>query len=85
MLESGIASAEDIDVSCRLGLGHSLGPLSTCDLVGLDVLLNITESMFDELRDSRVVPPTLLRRMVAAGQLGKKSGIGFFEYSNSDG
>ena len=85
MLESGIASAEDIDVSCRLGLGHSLGPLSTCDLVGLDVLLNITESMFDELRDSRVVPPTLLRRMVAAGQLGKKSGIGFFEYSNLDG
>ncbi len=78
-----MASAEDIDNACQLGLGHSQGPLSTCDLVGLDVLLDVAESMYDELRDPRVAPPTTLRRMVAAGLLGRKSGRGFFDYSAS--
>ena len=80
MWESGVASAEDIDEGCRLGLGYNMGPLATSDLVGLDVLLDVAESMFEELRDPHVAPPTILRRLVAAGHLGRKSGRGVFEY-----
>ncbi len=81
LVEAGVATAEDIDSACKLGLGHSQGPLGTCDLVGLDVLLDVSESMFDELRDPRVAPPTLLRRLVSAGHLGRKTGRGFYDYS----
>ncbi len=81
MWESGVASAEDIDEGMKLGLGHSMGPLATSDLVGLDVMLDVAESMFEELRDPHVAPPTILRRMVAAGRLGRKSGQGVFDYS----
>ena len=81
MWESGVASAEDIDRGCQLGLGHNMGPLATSDLVGLDVLLDVSESMFDELRDPHVAAPTILRRLVAAGRLGRKSGQGVFDYS----
>ena len=81
MWESGVASAEDIDRGCQLGLGHNMGPLATSDLVGLDVLLDVSESMFEELRDPHVAPPTILRRLVAAGRLGRKSGHGVFDYS----
>lgn len=80
MWEAGVASAEDIDAGCRLGLGHSMGPLATSDLVGLDVMLDVAESMFDELRDPRVAPPTILRRLVSAGRLGRKTGRGVFDY-----
>ncbi len=81
LVEAGVATAEDIDEACKLGLGHTQGPLATSDLVGLDVLLDVAESMFDELRDSRMAPPTLLRRLVSAGYLGRKSGRGVFDYS----
>lgn len=81
MWESGVASAEDIDEGMKLGLGHSMGPLATSDLVGLDVMLDVSESMFEELRDPHVAPPTILRRLVAAGRLGRKSGHGVFDYN----
>ena len=80
--ESGVASAEDIDQGCKLGVGHSMGPLATSDLVGLDVMLHVAESMFAELRAPAVAPPTILRRLVSAGHLGRKTGRGIFDYSS---
>ncbi len=78
--ESGVASAEDIDRACQLGLGHSMGPLATADLVGLDVLLDVAESMQREIGDPNLTPPTILRRLVSAGRLGRKSGHGIYEH-----
>lgn len=79
MLEEGVASAEDIDASMVLGYRHASGPLRTTDLVGLDVRLGIAEHLTSELGE-RFVPPQILRNKVAAGDLGRKSGRGFFEY-----
>lgn len=79
MLESGVASAEDIDTAMTLGYRHPLGPLRTTDLVGLDVRLAIAEHLATELGD-RFVPPQLLRDLVASGRLGRKSGEGFFSW-----
>ncbi len=78
--ESGVATAEDIDSACQLGLGHSMGPLATADLVGLDVLLDVAESMQREIGDPNLTPPTILRRLVSAGRLGRKSGHGIYEH-----
>lgn len=78
--ESGVATAEDIDRACQLGLGHSMGPLATADLVGLDVLLDVAESMQREIGDPKLTPPTILRRLVSAGRLGRKTGRGIFEH-----
>ena len=78
--ESGVASAEDIDQACQLGLGHSMGPLATADLVGLDVLLDVAESMQREIGDPTLAPPTILRRLVSAGRLGRKTGRGIYEH-----
>ena len=78
--ESGVATAEDIDQACQLGLGHSMGPLATADLVGLDVLLDVAESMQREIGDPSLAPPTILRRLVSAGRLGRKSGRGVYEH-----
>jgi 3-hydroxybutyryl-CoA dehydrogenase len=72
-----LASAEDIDVAVRLGLGHKLGPLELLDLIGLDVHAHATESAYQATRDQSFAPPPLLRQMVAAGRLGNKSGHGF--------
>ncbi|MCY3921013.1 MAG: 3-hydroxyacyl-CoA dehydrogenase family protein [Chloroflexota bacterium] len=80
MWESGVATAEDIDRACQLGLGHSMGPLATADLVGLDVLLDVAESMQREIGDPNLTPPTILRRLVSAGRLGRKTGRGIFEH-----
>lgn len=80
--ESGVASAEDIDTACRLGFGHAMGPLATTDLTGLDILLHATSNIYDECRDEKFAPPELLRRMVQAGDLGRKSGRGFYDYSD---
>lgn len=80
MVESGTASAEDVDQACKVGLNHAMGPLATADLIGLDTLLNISESMFEEYGEPRFKAPTILRRMVSLGNLGRKSGSGFFEY-----
>jgi 3-hydroxybutyryl-CoA dehydrogenase len=80
MVEAGVATAEDIDRACRFGLNHAMGPLATADLIGLDVLVQISESMFEEFGEPRFKAPTLLRRMVSLGYLGRKTGKGFYEY-----
>jgi 3-hydroxybutyryl-CoA dehydrogenase len=80
MLESGVASAEDIDKAMTLGYRHPLGPLRLTDLVGLDVRLAIAEHLHRALGSEAFRPPELLRRMVAEGRLGKKSGRGFYEW-----
>jgi len=80
LLETGVSSAEDIDAACRDGFGHKMGPLQTADLAGLDVLLAAIGNIHDDTPDPRFVAPGLLRRMVAAGDLGRKSGRGFYAY-----
>jgi 3-hydroxybutyryl-CoA dehydrogenase len=80
MVERGIATAEDIDTGVRMGLNHPMGPLALADLVGLDTILFIANALYDELKDPKFAPPTLLKKMVAAGWLGRKSGKGFYEY-----
>jgi 3-hydroxybutyryl-CoA dehydrogenase len=80
MLEAGFATREDIDAAIHLGLAHPMGPLALCDLIGLDTTLNVGEVLLSEFRESRYAPPPLLRRMVSAGRLGRKSGAGFYDY-----
>ena len=80
LVESGTASAQDVDQACKIGLNHAMGPLATADLIGLDTLLYISESMFEEYGEPRFKAPTSLRRMVSLGHLGRKSGRGFFTY-----
>ncbi|HEV8310907.1 MAG TPA: 3-hydroxybutyryl-CoA dehydrogenase [Methylomirabilota bacterium] len=80
LLEAGVASKEDIDQAMKLGCGYPMGPFTLLDLVGLDTTLFVAEVMFEEFRESRFAPPTLLRRMVLAGHLGRKSGKGFYDY-----
>jgi 3-hydroxybutyryl-CoA dehydrogenase len=80
MLESGVATREDIDTSLTLGLNHPLGPLALADLVGLDTLLFIANGIYDEFRDAQYAAPTLLKKMVTAGWLGRKKGKGFYDY-----
>ncbi|WP_322797123.1 3-hydroxyacyl-CoA dehydrogenase family protein [Tepidiforma sp.] len=81
LLQTGVASAEDIDLACRVGLNHAMGPLATADLIGLDTLKAIAESMFEEYGEPRFKAPTLLRRLVSLGHLGRKTGRGFFRYT----
>jgi 3-hydroxybutyryl-CoA dehydrogenase len=78
--EDGLASREDIDTAIKLGLNHPMGPLTLLDFVGLDTCLFIADAMYDEYKDSRYAAPPLLRRMVLAGHLGRKSGKGFYDY-----
>ena len=80
MYESGFASKEDIDEGMRLGAAHPMGPLALADLIGLDTLVAVAESLYEEFRDASQVPPPLLLRLVEAGQLGRKSGQGFYAY-----
>ena len=82
LLDEGVASAADIDVAMKLGASHPLGPLALADLIGLDVCLGIMEVLRADLGD-RYLPAPLLRRMVAAGQLGRKSGRGFHTYERN--
>jgi 3-hydroxybutyryl-CoA dehydrogenase len=84
MYESGFASKEDIDQGMVLGCAHPMGPLKLSDLIGLDTLLAVSESLYDEFRDPSSVAPALLNRMVEAGLLGRKSGRGFYDYSKKD-
>jgi 3-hydroxybutyryl-CoA dehydrogenase len=79
-LESGVATKEDIDQAMKLGCGYPMGPFTLLDLVGLDTTLFVAEVMFDEFREARFAPPPLLKRMVMAGHLGRKSGKGFYDY-----
>ncbi|OGL19682.1 MAG: 3-hydroxybutyryl-CoA dehydrogenase [Candidatus Rokubacteria bacterium RIFCSPLOWO2_12_FULL_71_22] len=79
--ESGLASLEDIDQAMKLGCGYPMGPFTLLDLVGLDTTMYVAEVMFEEFREPRYAPPPLLKRMVLAGQLGRKTGKGFYTYS----
>jgi 3-hydroxybutyryl-CoA dehydrogenase len=81
-LEEGVGSIEDIDNSMKLGCGHPMGPLTLLDFVGLDTTYYISQIMFDEFKERRFAAPPLLKRMVLAGWNGKKSGRGFYDYSD---
>jgi 3-hydroxybutyryl-CoA dehydrogenase len=80
MLEDGFATREDLDAAIHLGLNHPMGPLRLADLIGLDTCQQIANVLYEEFREPRFAPPPLLRRMVTAGHLGRKSGRGFYEY-----
>jgi 3-hydroxybutyryl-CoA dehydrogenase len=82
LYEAGVASAEDIDLACKLGFGHAMGPLATADLTGVDILRHATLNIHAESGQAKFWPPELLSRMVDAGDLGRKSGRGFFTYGD---
>jgi len=82
-VEQGVGSIEDIDKAMQLGCGYPMGPLTLLDFVGLDTTYYIANIMFDEYREQRFAPPPLLKNMVLAGRLGRKSGRGFYDYSKS--
>ena len=81
LYDDGLATREDIDDGMRLGCGHPMGPLTLCDFIGLDVVDGICTSMYDEFRRDEYSPPPLLRRMVSAGCLGRKTRQGFYDYA----
>jgi 3-hydroxybutyryl-CoA dehydrogenase len=85
MYEEGFASREDIDEGMKLGAGHPMGPLTLCDFIGLDVLYAVCDSLYEEFKRDEYAPPPLMKRMVAAGRLGRKSGRGFYEYPQTAG
>ena len=80
LVESGVASAEDVDTACRLGFGHRMGPLQTMDLTGIDVMVHAARNIYADTADDKFFPPESLLRMVAAGDLGRKAGRGFYDY-----
>ena len=80
MLDAGVATKEDIDTSIHLGLNHPMGPLTLSDLIGNDTVLYVTEAIYEEFRDPQYAAPPLLKKMVTAGWLGRKSGKGFYNY-----
>jgi len=84
MLEEGFATREDIDSGMTLGCGHPMGPLALCDFIGLDVVCSVCDSLFEEFKKAEYAAPPLLRRMLSAGRLGRKSGRGFYEYDGSE-
>jgi 3-hydroxybutyryl-CoA dehydrogenase len=81
--EGGLASLEDIDAAMKLGCGYPMGPFTLLDLVGLDTTMYVAEVMFEEFREARYAPPPLLKRMVMAGHLGRKTGRGFYTYDKT--
>jgi 3-hydroxybutyryl-CoA dehydrogenase len=83
-LERGVAGITDIDRGMVLGCGHPMGPFTLCDFVGIDTLLRISEIMFEEYREQRYAPPPLLKRIVALGRYGRKSGRGFYDWSGDE-
>jgi len=80
LVESGVVSAEDLDTACRLGFGHAMGPLATADLTGLDILVHAARTIHTDTADPKFFPPELMQRMVAGGDLGRKTGQGFYRY-----
>jgi 3-hydroxybutyryl-CoA dehydrogenase len=83
-VERGVASIADLDKAMVLGCGHPMGPFTLCDFVGLDTTYRIAEIMYEEYREERYAPPPLLKRIVALGRFGKKSGAGFYDWSSGD-
>lgn len=81
LLEDGFATREDVDEGMKQGCGHPMGPLALCDFIGLDVLEAVCDSLYEEFKRPEYAPPALLRRMTAAGRLGRKSGRGFYDYA----
>jgi 3-hydroxybutyryl-CoA dehydrogenase len=81
MYEEGFATAEAIDEGMKLGAGHPMGPLTLCDFIGLDVLYAVCDSLYEEFKRPEYAPPPLLKRMVASGRLGRKTGRGFYTYA----
>jgi len=79
-VEANIASREDIDTAINLGLGHPMGPLTLLDLIGIDTALFVVDAMYEEFKDPKFAAPALMRKMVTAGWLGRKTGKGFYEY-----
>jgi 3-hydroxybutyryl-CoA dehydrogenase len=84
MYEEGFATAEDIDRGMQLGCGYPMGPLTLCDMIGLDVLYMVCDSLYDEYRRPEYVPPPILKRMVASGLLGRKANQGFHAYERQE-
>jgi 3-hydroxybutyryl-CoA dehydrogenase len=80
LVESGVASAEDVDTACRLGFGHPMGPLQTMDLTGIDILVHAARNIYADTQEGKFYPPESLQRMVTAGDLGRKTGRGFYRY-----
>ncbi|MCM3766244.1 3-hydroxybutyryl-CoA dehydrogenase [Neobacillus niacini] len=80
VLQEGVATKEDIDLGMKLGANHPIGPLALADMIGLDVLLMVMETLYEETADSKYRPATLLRKLVRAGHYGRKTGRGFYEY-----
>jgi 3-hydroxybutyryl-CoA dehydrogenase len=80
MYEDDFASREDIDEGMKLGAGHPMGPLTLCDFIGLDVLHAVCDSLYEEYKRDEYAPPPLMKRMIEAGRLGRKSGRGFYDY-----
>ncbi len=80
LVESGVASAEDVDTACRLGFGHAMGPLATMDLTGVDIMLHAGHNIREGTGDEKFRPPEVMERMVAAGDLGRKTGRGWYRY-----
>jgi 3-hydroxybutyryl-CoA dehydrogenase len=82
MLEAGVATPEDIDKAMRYGYNLPMGPLELADMTGIDVLMNACMAIYNDTGDPKFYPPPLMRRMVAAGLLGRKTGKGYYDYSS---
>jgi 3-hydroxybutyryl-CoA dehydrogenase len=80
LVEAGVVSVEDVDTACRLGFGHPMGPLETADLTGLDVMAHAADNIHEEAGDDKFLVPDLVRRLVAEGRLGRKTGQGFYDH-----
>lgn len=80
LVESGVVSPQDLDTACKLGFGHAMGPLATTDLTGVDILAHAARNIYTDTADPKFFPPELLQRMVTAGELGRKTGKGFYTY-----
>jgi len=80
MMDAAVATKEDIDTTINLGFNHPMGPLTLCDLIGLDTILFVVDAIYEETKDPQFAPPPLLKKMVTARWLGRKTGKGFYDY-----